>query len=700
MQSAFSVAFRFRAALIICLAIIASAPALAQEQVTATAAKRILFGEYKLPAAVDPTVAAEDETELWAAVYRPAARGRYPLLMFLHGNHGTCGRFDAEAGIRIDDRNDYTYSGTCPQGWQPTPNHLGYGYLAADLAARGYVVVSINANRGVNGARGVEGDWGLNLRRGRLVLRHMQQLALWNSGRAAPPASLGFSLRGLLNFSHVGLMGHSRGGEGMRAALAQYRDPGSPWPGRIGRVNFAALFEIGPVDGQSSRTLDADGVAWNVLLPACDGDVDTLEGIRPFDRLIMRSTERQALPKSSIQVFGANHNFYNTEWQESDSSECPGQPKLFPAVGGSEKQRQTAVGTVVPFFRAYVGSRKSAAQAERFDPSRAMPPELRSITYFARGHSGSLQPSSNFVIDDFTQAAGTSSRGASNTVNRIDEYYHGSAGFSHDEAQRAAEIVWSSRDAYFQVNASNTSVSLRRSTYKSLEFRVKLECDETLCSRDINPAGDLDFSVRLVGVNDRLSSPVRLSSVARVYRPVGVMDSSVFQTVRIPIQSFRGVDMRQFRGVRFSFDGTAAGRISLGNVRLVKTAAGAPGLATTAVATIPAGRAARSEGPTNEKNEVVAVRRSGGTPKAGKAAAPVQMEIELTSTRNFGVTNALPVLHIGDKRFRLSRFADGRSDRMIFTIDGEEYRSLSSGADIKLFIGGAPVWNFGPLRKP
>lgn len=271
--------------------------------------------------------------------------------------------------------------------------------------------------------------------------------------------------------------------------------------------------------------------------------------------------------------------------------------------------------------------------------------------------------------------------------------------FSHDQAQRAAEIVWSSRDAYFHVNASNTSVSLRHSAYMSLEFRVKLECDEALCSRDINPAGDLDFSVQLVSVNDRLSSPVRLSSVAKVYRPVGGMNNSVFQTVRIPIQSFAGVDMRLFRGVRFSFDGTAAGRISLGNVRLVKAAAGAPGLATTAVAALPAGRATGSEGPTSEKNEVVAVRRSAGTPKAGKGAGPVQMEIELTSTRDFGVTNALPTLYIGDKRFRLSRFADGRSDRMIFTIDEEEYRRLRSGTEMKLVIGGAPVWNFGPLRK-
>ena len=59
---------------------------------------------------------------------------------------------------------------------------------------------------------------------------------------------LGFDVRGKLDFAQVGLMGHSRGGEGMRAALAQLRDPGSPWPGRIGAdLRIRSVYEIGPV---------------------------------------------------------------------------------------------------------------------------------------------------------------------------------------------------------------------------------------------------------------------------------------------------------------------------------------------------------------------------------------------------------------------------------------------------------------------
>ena len=79
----------------------------------------------------------------------------------------------------------------------------------------------------VTAAPGETLDRGLNLRRGRLVLRHLQYLV-------EQSATAGSALFQRIDFSHVGLMGHSRGGEGMRAAYEQYREPGSPWPARIG----------------------------------------------------------------------------------------------------------------------------------------------------------------------------------------------------------------------------------------------------------------------------------------------------------------------------------------------------------------------------------------------------------------------------------------------------------------------------------
>ena len=116
--------------------------------------------EYKLPATIDPDVSTQLATELWARVYRPSnlSGAPFPLVLFLHGNHATCGRFEGIGPGRFDINVQYTFTGTCPAGYVVVPSHAGYAYLAERLASWGYIVVSINANRGVNAAPGVAGD--------------------------------------------------------------------------------------------------------------------------------------------------------------------------------------------------------------------------------------------------------------------------------------------------------------------------------------------------------------------------------------------------------------------------------------------------------------------------------------------------------------------------------------------------------------
>jgi hypothetical protein len=547
------------------------------------------------------------------------------------------------------------------------------------------------------------------------VLRHLQQLAAWNAGTASVPSSLGFGLRGLLDLGHVGLLGHSRGGEGVRAALAQYRDADSPWPGRIGKLGFEAIFEIGPVDGQTSRTLDAEGVAWNVLLPGCDGDVANLQGVRPLDRMIMRSREATALPKSSLEVFGANHNFYNTEWQEPDAFECTGQPMLFsPFDTGSARQRQTALESVRAFFLAHVGSRKQPAQAALFDPSRALPPSLLRLSYFARGYTASLVPTASLVIDDFTGATGTSSGGAANSSNRLTAYAHGGGGASHDGVQRAAALAWTTRDAWFQANATASQSGVDGRPFGTLEFRIKLECGDDLCGGTVNPQGDVDLSLRLVDSDGRLSAPVPLSSVARVYRPVSAYagfgyTNSVFQTVRVPLKSFAGISQKNLKGVRFAFDRSTRGSISLANIRLVKGDAGKEGAQIATLQTSPTPTVQLRSQPLQpaDTNRIVAVRRIAATPTDAPgttapgtpAAVGAQVEVELSSSRRFPITDALPTLSIGGRPFQLSRFKPGSPDRIIFTLTDADYQALPDGADTHLQIGPAPLWQFGRFTR-
>jgi hypothetical protein len=90
------------------IAVLAIALAIALSTSSAPAATfEVTDGQYKLRARINPSVTTETKTELWAHVWRPKTGGPYPLVVFLHGNHPTCGRFDTELGVRIDDRVDY-----------------------------------------------------------------------------------------------------------------------------------------------------------------------------------------------------------------------------------------------------------------------------------------------------------------------------------------------------------------------------------------------------------------------------------------------------------------------------------------------------------------------------------------------------------------------------------------------------------------
>jgi hypothetical protein len=150
-------------------------------------------------------------------------------------------------------------------------------------------VISINANRGITGPSGLGPDPFLIFARGRLVLRHLQLLSRANAGNGPPPIPLPIGgattaptpalvnginpstiFHGKLDLGSVGLMGHSRGGEGVRAAYTLYtlgdHGPGEPnWRDLIPGLNVKGIFEIAPTD--SVGTINPDGTAWNVLLP-------------------------------------------------------------------------------------------------------------------------------------------------------------------------------------------------------------------------------------------------------------------------------------------------------------------------------------------------------------------------------------------------------------------------------------------------
>jgi hypothetical protein len=615
--------------------------------------------EYQFDPLVDSDVLADRQTEIWARVYMPSdlSAAPYPVVIILHGNHETCG---TGSNPRVDDNCQYTTTGTCPTGYVMAPSYLGFGYLADRLASWGYVVVSINANRGINCGAGITFDDGLVLARGRLILKHLQRLSEWNTN-GGTPASLGVELQGKLDFSQLAVIGHSRGGEGARAAFALYQDSMSPWPGRIpNALTFQGIFEIGPVDGQSFRTLNADGTKWNVLLPMCDGDVSDLEGVKPFDRAMRSFAENPATQKSTYTVWGANHNYFNTEWQRSDSSGCTDNLPLWSGDGGSTAQQQTGLFGAMAFIRGNIGTSADPTFNQNFNPQYDPPAALTAITRVDRGYSDSANSSVTQVFEDFTRATGTSTYGFPNDASGIMINHSGVA--NHDPVQRAGIIIWSSAGGYFQTNWTDVGVGTNISTYQTLDLRV------SRLFSDLNGAIDsvTDFSIQLAQADGTVSAPVRLASYTNLTGPVGGPGGArhpILQTARITLTDFAGADLTQIRGVRLTFDQSASGLIAVANIRLSTLTgsgvAGGGGLPLTASRVI-AGISAPQGGPYSGTLHISQPVASSASASSSAAAATSNVELVVHSlARKFTVGDQLPVLRVGNRVFRSSRYGDG-----------------------------------------
>lgn len=227
--------------------------------------------------------------EVVAEVVAPVGIARpKPLVLFLHGRHATCYSLTPEPFVTLE--------WPCPPGTLPIPSHRGYRYVADLLASQGYITVSISAN-GINAQDGYTADGGASAR-SQLIRHHLAQWVAWSTAGGDPWSD---RFQGLVDLDRVVLVGHSRGGEGIeRAAVDAIPSDG---------YRIVGLAPIGPT--AFGRQVAA-GIVTAVIHPYCDGDVSDLQGQQYIDQ--SRDLIASRALRSAVMVFGANHNFFNSEW--------------------------------------------------------------------------------------------------------------------------------------------------------------------------------------------------------------------------------------------------------------------------------------------------------------------------------------------------------------------------------------------------
>ncbi|GAA1935945.1 Ig-like domain-containing protein [Nocardioides hwasunensis] len=296
------------------------------------------FGDQAIPLAAIGGVRGEMEGK----VYLPTTGGARPTVLLLHGRHTSC--YTAVTGTPANPARWPCTAAPGPAeapydtGRMSIPSYAGYDGTARALASRGYAVVSISANAVNSNDNELAADQGAQAR-GQLLLDTLTMLKKANAGevvsyydaftgrdvslaQALTEGSSSYALRapgfvngapaldtitpatlvGRFDLSTIGMMGHSRGGEGVTSAATLNQALPNPW-------NIESILPLAPVD---FGRMTVPNVPMNVILPYCDGDVSNQQGQHMLDD--SRYAYGDDALRSGTWVMGANHNFYNTVW--------------------------------------------------------------------------------------------------------------------------------------------------------------------------------------------------------------------------------------------------------------------------------------------------------------------------------------------------------------------------------------------------
>jgi hypothetical protein len=510
--------------------------------------------------------------------------GPLPIIFLLHGQHGVC--YAADGTFQME--------WPCTAGFSNLPNFLGYDYLGDHLASQGFIVVSISAN-GINAHSMTQSsDRGMRAR-AELIIAHLQVWANWN---ATTNGTFGSLFTGRVNMNAVGLMGHSRGGEGAVRAYELNTALGSPF-------GIRAVFPLAPVD--TGRPV-INNVPLAVLLPYCDGDVSALEGVHFYDDA-RYNLNGDSGPKHMIVVMGANHNFYNTIW--TPNATYPGgsddwltKEELIdgpavdghctPGVSGNVRlgpdfQRATATSYMSTFFRVYLRGETGFApilHGDMIPPSSARttnirvsyhapatPATRRDVNrYLAPGNialndAGGIVATENITFHSICGGDGPQPKYClpSSTDTAAEREPHSAPSlFSTHRGAGQASIQWqrsgNAIPSYVNTIAvENSDVS----GFARLQFRVS-----TVWGHPLNPPGAAQaFRVILTdGAGRSAAVSVTDHSDALYYPPgslVPVQPKSLLNMARIPLSAFRGIALTSVRSIEFRFDQTATGWLLL-----------------------------------------------------------------------------------------------------------------------------------------
>jgi hypothetical protein len=371
-------------------------------------------------------------------------------------------------------------------------------------------------------------------------------------------------------------LGHSRGGEGVVAHALLNKSLGSPY-------GIKAVLTLAPVNFGRKKL---NGIALMNIAPYCDGDVSNISGVHFYDD-VRYSDPLDDAPKHSALLIGANHNFFNTVWTPglyiagtSDDWSGSQDPNCGKSLGTSKrltaaKQQAAFNAYASAFFRVYIGNETQFTPILEVDD--IVPPTSSKIT--ASDIFVSYHPPKSKRLDinkeDTEGSELTNTLGGAVSSTSLVKFdicsddvseINCSVGSSTQEPHSGSGsklglsqlgMSWDNpTDSYENIiPASNKNFS----AYKDLQFRAAIDFSEYTAT------ADLDFTVQLIDVTAKVSSKAVSGYTHALYAPPGKTSNKLpkvmFNTIKIPLKDFTGIDLTQIQKIKFLYDKSTTGSI-------------------------------------------------------------------------------------------------------------------------------------------
>ncbi|MRJ75858.1 hypothetical protein GEV29_04870 [Aeromicrobium sp. SMF47] len=560
--------------------------------------------------------------EMQGKIYLPKTGGARPTVLLLHGRHTSC-----STGVTPATR------WPCNPGQINVPSFAGYDGTARALASHGYAVVSIAANAINSNDNQLALDQGAQAR-GQLLLDTLSMLDKAGKGQAvsyfdaqtdkdvtlaealadqsplpglteATQPMSPADLVGRFDLTDVGMMGHSRGGEGVTSAATLNQALDKPW-------GIKTILPLAPVD---FARMTVPNVAMNVILPYCDGDVSNQQGQHMLDD--SRYAFDDDSLRSGVWAMGANHNFFNTVWTPgvygysvsddwgATSTDAVCGPRSATNIRMTA-QEQYDMGTayMAGWFRLTLGGEKQFLPM--FDGSGTVPAvlngeDVRSVSTApasARATITSFESTSSLVRPVGSATATVCASAAGRTVPQAlpacttsintsaAPHWTPASNGGNVPATPVTKLAWTALTAGQTPSELRVGVPAKaRNAAGAERLSVKIAADESVqagtdLTLSVIDAEGATYSSKVSALNPLAVNRLPASGTSALLKKL------VLQQVNVPTSALKdaGLDVSDIREVRFAAatgaDETPAGAVYLSDLAFESSSVGTPAVKT------------------------------------------------------------------------------------------------------------------------